>query len=460
MLGFLPAGVDTTCSSALGGNLITRRKFVQDGLAGSVAGVAIGATAKSYAQILGSNERVNFAVIGTNSRALAHLSGLKANQASSRITHICDVDSRNLSRFAGKVQDELGYSPASTGDFRNVLDSKDVDVVTIATPDHWHAPMAILGLRANKHVYVEKPSSHNPREGELLAEAQKKYGKLVQVGNQHRSSAHETRIIQQIHEGRIGTAYYGKAWYANTRAPMGIGRVAPVPLELNWDIWQGPVPRSAYKDNIHPYNWHWLRAYGTGEALNNGTHETDLCRWALQVAFPDRIAAQGGRYQFKDDWEFYDTLDVTFKYQDKMINWDGKSAQGMKQFGRDRGALIQGTQGSVIMAHDGYEVYDWNGRKTDEYKTGAHTASSDLRGQDEMTNAHFANLISSIRTSEKLHSPISEINITITALQLANISWIVGRELNINTATGHVKNDPGAMKLWSREYQNGWDPKI
>ncbi len=439
--------------------MITRRKFL-DGLAVSAAGMAASKTAKSYAQILGANDRVNFAVVGTNSRAAAHLAGLKANMASVRITHVCDVDSRILAHFAGKVQAEMGYAPATTGDFRNLLDQKDVDVVTIATPDHWHAPMAILCLRANKHVYVEKPSSHNPREGELLVEAQKKSGKLVQVGNQHRSSVHETKIIQDIHAGRIGRAYYGKAWYANTRPSMGVGKVVPVPPELNWDLWQGPAPRSEYKDNIHPYNWHWLRRYGTGEALNNGTHETDLCRWALDVTYPDRVDAQGGRYEFKDDWQFYDTLDVTFKYPDKLINWDGKSDQGMKQFGRDRGVLIQGTQGSVIMAHDGYEVYDWNGNKTEEVKTGVQKASSDLRGQDEMTNAHFANLVNGIRTGEKLHSPIAEINITITSLQLANISWIVGRALNLDVSTGHIKGDAEAMKLWSRAYQPGWEPRV
>jgi predicted dehydrogenase len=439
--------------------MISRRAFI-DGLAVSAAGVALGATAKSYAQIVGSNERVNFAVIGTNSRALAHLSGLQANAATSRITHICDVDTRMLTTYAGKAKEALGYAPATAGDFRKVLDSKDVDVITIATPDHWHAPMAILGLQAGKHVYVEKPSSHNPREGELLVLAQKKYGRLVQVGNQHRSSAHETRIIQQIHEGRIGKAYFGKAWYANTRPSMGIGKVVPVPPELNWDLWQGPAPRSEYKDNIHPYNWHWLRRYGTGEALNNGTHETDLCRWALQVDYPDRVNAQGGRYQFKDDWQFYDTLVLTFTYPDKMISWEGKSCQGMKSYGRDRGVMIQGTEGSVIMAADGYEVYDWKGKLVDEFKTGKAGASSDLRGSDGMTNAHFANLISGIKSGQALHSPIADINVTITSLQLANVSWIVNRELTLDTSNGHVKNDPEAMKLWSRQYEKGWEVKV
>lgn len=437
--------------------MISRRQFI-DGLVMSAATSSW--SAKSYGQILGANERINFGIIGTNSRALAHLAGLKANAASAKITYLCDVDSRNLEKFSAKATNTLGYSPATTGDFRNILDSKDVDVITIATPDHWHAPMAILGLSAGKHVYVEKPSSHNPREGELLVGAQKKYGKLVQVGNQHRSSAHESMMVQKIHNGLIGRTYFAKAWYANNRPSMGIGKVAPVPTELNWDLWQGPAPRSEYKDNIHPYNWHWLRRFGTGEALNNGTHETDVCRWALGVGFPERVTAQGGRYQFKDDWEFYDTLVVSLKYADKMISWEGKSDQGMKYYGRDRGALIQGTEGSVILAHDGYEVYDWNGKKVDEYHIGKTFSSNDLLGRDEMTNAHFANLIAAIKSGDKLHSEISDINVSITSLQLANISYFVNRELDVETTTGHIKNDREAMQFWSREYQKGWEPHV
>jgi predicted dehydrogenase len=152
--------------------MITRRTFL-DGLAVGVAGAAISSTAKSYAQIIGSNDRVNFAINGLNGRGYAHLDALKANAKSARITHVCDVDSTILAKFCGAAEKQLGYAPAAEGDFRKVLESKDVDAITVATPDHWHAPMAVLGLKAGKHVYVEKPSSHNPREGELLVEAQK-----------------------------------------------------------------------------------------------------------------------------------------------------------------------------------------------------------------------------------------------------------------------------------------------
>ncbi|MBV8116160.1 MAG: gfo/Idh/MocA family oxidoreductase, partial [Silvibacterium sp.] len=241
---------------------------------------------------------------------------------------------------------------------------------------------------------------------------------------------------------------------------MGIGKEAPVPEWLNWELWQGPVPRSAYKDNIHPYNWHWLRRYGTGETLNNGAHEVDICRWALGVDYPERVTAAGGRYQFKDDWQFYDTLVTNFEYPDKMLSWEGRSCQGMKIYGRDRGSTIQGTTGTVLVDREGYEVYDWNGKKVDEFKTGKENSTSDLLSRDSMTDLHFQNLINAIRTGEALHSPIAVANISVTILQLSNIAWIVNRELNIDSATGHVKDDPEAMKMWSREYEKGWEVTV
>jgi len=439
--------------------MISRRTFI-NGVAVGAAGAALRSTAKSYGQVLGANERLNFAIFGLNGRGYAHLSGLKNNANSAHVSHVCDVDQHILDKFSGEAQKELGYAPATATDFRKVLESKDVDVITIAMPDHWHAPMAIYGLQAGKHVYVEKPSSHNPREGELLVEAQKKYGKLVQVGDQQRSSPHTIKIVQQIHDGLIGRAYYAKAWYVNTRKSMGTGKEVAVPEWLNWELWQGPVPRSAYKDNIHPYNWHWLRRYGTGEALNNGTHEVDVCRWALDVDYPTRVTANGGRYQWKDDWQFYDTLVTNFEYPDKMISWEGKSCQGMKVYGRDRGSVISGTKGSVLVDREGYEVYDWNGKKIDEYTTGKENSSSDLLSRDSMTDLHFANLIAGIRTGAPLHSPIAVGNVSVTILQLSNIAWIVNRELNLDTSTGHVLSDPEAMKMWSREYEKGWEVKV
>jgi predicted dehydrogenase len=439
--------------------MVNRREFL-DALAVGAAGLAIRANAKSYGQILGSNSRLNFAVIGLNSRGYAHLSALQANKASACITHVCDVDSNTMDKFAANTTQAMGEAPAKEKDFRKILAQKDVDAISIASPDHWHTPMAIAGLQAGKHVYVEKPCSHDPAEGALLVEAQKKYAKVVQMGTQQRSSPHTIEVVGKIHEGLIGRAYYAKAWYSNTRKSIGFGKPAPVPPQLDWELWQGPAPRRAYTDNIQPYNWHWFRTYGTGEALNNGTHEVDVCRWALDVDYPQRITATGGRYQFKDDWQFYDTMVTSFAYPDKMISWEGKSCQGMKFYNRDRGAAIMGTTGTVVVDRDGYEIYDLNGKKTSEFKTGKMTSSSDLRGADSMTDAHFKNFIEAIRSGEKLKAPIAVGNVSVTMLQLSNIAWEVNRELLLDTQDGKIQSDPQAMKMWGREYEKGWAPHI
>jgi predicted dehydrogenase len=439
--------------------MISRRTFV-NGLAAGVAGTALASTAKSYAQILGANDRLNFAINGLNGRGYAHLSALRSNSKTARVAYVCDVDAHVRAKFATRAEQALGYAPKAVGDFRKVLESKDVDAITIATPDHWHTPMAVLGLKAGKNVYVEKPSSHNAREGELLVAAQQKYGKCVQVGDQQRSSDYTIEMIKKIHDGYIGTPYLAKAWYANTRQSMGTGKPAPVPEWLDWDLWQGPAPRHEYMDNVHPYNWHWLRRYGTGETLNNGTHEVDVCRWALGADFPETVTATGGRFQFKDDWEFYDTLITNFGYADKTISWEGRCCQGMKVYDRDRGSAIHGTKGTVVIDRDGYDVYDWRGKKIDQFRTGHTTSSSDTLGIDTMTDAHFANFISAIKTGEKLNSPIQIANVAVTMLLLSNIAYFMNRTLHLDTKNAHVLGDPEAMKLWGREYAKGWEVTV
>jgi predicted dehydrogenase len=440
--------------------MITRREFL-DTLAIGAAGLAVGSTAKSYAQILGANDRVNFAVIGVRSRAYAHLSALKANKKDARISYVCDVDTNTMKKFATDTEKEMGEAPATDQDFRHILQKKDVDAITIATPDHWHAPMAIAGLQAGKHVYVEKPCSHNPAEGIMLVQAQQKYGKLVQMGTQQRSSPHTIEIVDKIHNGAIGRPYFAKAWYSNVRKSIGTGKEAPVPAQLDWDLWQGPAPRRPYKDNLQPYNWHWFKIYGTGETLNNGTHEIDVCRWALGVDLPKSVASSGGRYQFQDDWQFYDTLVTSFKYDDKVITWEGKSCQGMKYYGRDRGSTIMGTTGTVLVDRDGYEVYDLKGNKTSELKANKdQTSSTDLTGRDSMTDAHFANFIAGIRKGEKLNAPVSVGNVAVTMLQLSNVAWEVNRELQLDTTDGKILHDTEAMKGWNRDYEKGWAPHV
>jgi predicted dehydrogenase len=439
--------------------MITRRDFV----AGAAAsGAAVQWSARSYAAIVGANERVQFAVIGLNGRASAHLSSLKANSRNARLTHICDVDSVILDRFANKASSVMGEPAQSEKDFRKVLESRNVDAITIATPDHWHAPMAILGLEAGKHVYVEKPCSHNPHEGVLLVAAQKKYGKLCQMGSQQRSSPHTIEIVGKIHSGIIGRAYWAETWYANQRKPIGVGKPIPVPATLDWDLWQGPAPREAYRDNVHPYNWHWFKTWGTGETLNNGSHEVDVARWALAAEYPSTVTASGGRYAAKDDWQFYDTLEVAFNYPDQMLTWKGDCCNGKKTYNRDRGVAVHGTTGTVIVDRAGYEIYDLKDKKTGEYQVSGHaaTASNDTIGADSMTDAHFLNFIEAIRGNATLNQPVAQGNVAVTMLQLSNIAYFTGRKLTLDPAKAAIVGDKEAESMTHRTYEKGWEPKV
>jgi len=437
--------------------MISRRGFV----GGLAAAGALSFTAKSYAAIVGANERVQFGVIGLNGRAGAHLSSLQANRADARIAGVCDVDSNILERFTAKTATVTGETPNAQKDFRHLLESKDVDAITIATPDHWHAPMAILGLEAGKHVYVEKPCSYDPNEGELLVKAATKYGKLCQMGSQQRSSPHTIEIILKIHSGALGRAYWAETWYANNRKPIGIGKEVPVPPTLDWELWQGPAPRTAYKDNIHPYNWHWSKRWGTGETLNNGSHEVDIARWALDVGMPQRVSASGGRYAAKDDWEFYDTLETSFEYSDKLITWKGDCCSGKKTYGRDRGIAVHGTLATAVIDRAGYEVYDRNDKVIDQFHVSEHaaTASADTVGADSMTDRHFANFIAGIRTGAPLAQPVAQGNVAVTMLQMSNIAYFTGRALNLNKA-GKIVNDREALLMTYRRYEQGWEPKV
>ena len=441
---------------------VSRRNFIKTAgaaSAGAVLGTAV-FSKKSYSRIIGANDRIHFAIAGVRSRGNAHLSSIAALD-NTLITHICDVDQRYIDKFSQKTEEYTGHKPKVIVDYRELVKEKDIDVVTIATPEHWHAPMTLMGLQAGKHVYVEKPCSHNPHEGELLVKAQKKYKPLIQMGNQQRSSDFTIKLMQRIHDGLIGRVYMGKAWYSNTRGPIGTGKEIPVPDFLNWDLWQGPAPRQAYRDNVHPYNWHWFWDWGTGETLNNGTHEVDLCRWAMQKGYPLRVTANGGRYHYDDDWQFYDTLVTSFEYEDGLITWEGKSCQGMEYYNSGRGASIHGTEGTVLVNRDGFQVYNRKNEVIEEFHPqGEKDASLNVVGAGPMTTAHFANMIDAIRNGAELHSPIDEGNISVTILQLSNIAWKLNDTLQLNPENGHIINNPKAQAMRTREYEPGWEPKV
>lgn len=437
----------------------SRRKFLQQSsLLG--AGLSVGLPAYARPSILGANDRVQVAVFGTNSRG-NELASSFALAKQANVYGIGDVDTRAIAKGQATCVAAGGKKPLGAQDFRRLLDDKQVDAVVIATPDHWHAPMAMMALDAGKHVYVEKPCSHNPAEGEMLVAKQAKSGLLVQMGNQTRSSVTGRAIIQEIHQGLIGEAYAGKAWYTNTRGSIGIGKHISVPDWLDWALWQGPAPRLALKDNYVHYNWHWFWHWGTGEILNNGTHEIDLCRWALQVEFPNRVSSTGGRYHFKDDWEAYDTQLASFEFPGgKTINWEGRSCNGLPLWNRGRGAFIHGTQGSVLIDRDGYWVYDLQGKEVRHEREKGSSVSMGTAGGGSLDQLHIHNFLQGIVQNEAIHSPIADANPSVTICHLGNIAQRVGRSFYCDPTDGQPLDNYQAKTLWSRDYEPGWEPKV
>ena len=316
----------------------SRRSFIKKTAASSALFVAGGIlpafSAKSYARIVGANEKINVSVMGVNSRGDA-LAQNFASQDNCNVIHVCDVDSRAITKCLTSLKDIQALKAKPYADFRRSLESKDVDALVIAAPDHWHAPAALIAMDAGKHVYVEKPCGHNPNEGEILVEAAKKYGKVIQMGNQRRSWPNIIEGINALKSGAIGRVYFGKGWYTNNRQSIGIGKETAVPEWLNWDLWQGPAPRKNYKDNIVHYNWHWLWHWGTGEALNNGTHMIDLLRWGMGTDYPTKVSSNGGRYRYQDDWETPDTQTINLDFADNTsMSWEGRSCNGKKYCGQ------------------------------------------------------------------------------------------------------------------------------
>jgi predicted dehydrogenase len=440
---------------------VSRRDFLKK-TAILGAGIGLAGPLSMARGAVGANDKVTVAVMAARGRASA-LTPIFASLGNTQVKSIFDVDSRALDPMAQVVAEKQGGRRPQTGtDFRRALEDPDIDAVVIAAPDHWHTPAAIMALQAGKHVYLEKPGSHNPAEADLIVQAQQRYGKVVQLGNQQRSAPESIQAMKDISDGLIGEVHYAKAFYANARAGIGRGSIAPVPDWLNYELWQGPAPRTPYRDNIIHYNWHWFWKWGTGEALNNATHEYDVARWALGVDMPNRITSSGGRFHFDDDWEFYDTQNVNFEFPGgKMINWEGRSANGFGFYGRGRGTTIHGTKGTMLLDRAGYIVYDMENNEVKRVMTENRPVNQiDTVGGGDMTDIHIDNFARAIVHGDKLNSPIEEGQKSVKALHLANISQFVGRPLNLDTLNGRIIGDSEAMSMWSRTYEPGWEPRI
>jgi predicted dehydrogenase len=426
---------------------------------GAFGGVARGADEKAADAAAGKApggatptlDRIVVGVMGTGGRG-TELATEFATRPGTAVRYVCDVDENRANRAAGAVEarlEEDGIAPKPLGDFRRILDDKDVDVVVIAACDHWHAPAAILACAAGKHVYVEKPCCHNPREGELLVQAARKHNRVVQHGTQRRSWPKNREAIELVRGGEIGRVLFSRGWYNNIRPSIGHGKQTPPPAKLDFTLWQGPAPEQPFRDNILHYNWHWFWHWGTGECGNNGVHALDVCRWGLSVDYPRRVTAGGGRYYYDDDQETPDTHSVTYDFGDRgMIVWEGRSCHPRGVEGSGFGIAFYGDAGTLVIDGGGYRIFDPRDKLVKDVSGNGGNAE------------HIQDFLDAVRSGGKPHAEIEEGYKSALLCHLGNIAWRTGRTVNLDPQSHRPVGDPGAEALWRREYREGWEPKV
>ena len=386
-------------------------------------------------------------VMGVNGRGMQLAQGFNSG-GGAEIAYLCDVDERALARAVKAVSDKQTRVPQGVKDFRRILDDKNVDALIVATPDHWHAPATILACAAGKHVYVEKPASHNAREGEWMVAAARKHQRIVQLGTQRRSYPGVIEAIEKLKGGAVGRVLFSRGWYNNTRASIGHGKAAPAPDWLDYELWQGPAPERPFRDNLVHYNWHWFWHWGTGELGNNGIHALDVCRWGLGVDYPMRVTSGGGKYRFDDDQETPDTQTVTFDFGDKSITWEGRSWHPRGFEGSAFGIAFYGEKGTMVIDGANYTVFDFKGEEIDK------------GGEKGGDAKHYQNFIECIRSGKKPSADIEEGHKSTLLCHLGNIAWRTGRTLHCDPKDGRILDDAKAQALWGREYRKGWEPKV
>ena len=446
-------------------NKNSRRDFVKKsalGGLGLISASSMAMTAQSYRNIIGANDRLHVAIAGLGRRLGAFYAPIAHKKSNVRLSYLCDAKLSQTTKAAEKFKEHINYAPKLEQDIFKVLNDDKVDVLINAMPDHWHTPGAIMAMKSGKHVYVEKPSSCTMEENELLVKAAKKYGKVVQMGNQQRSSVHTQQVIQKIHEGAIGEAYKAVAFYNNGRGEVPHQKKAAVPEGLDWNLWQGPAVHREYTSETWNYNWHWYGwDYGTAEMGNNATHELDVARWALNVNLPQKVDVDAAKKHFVDDgWDMYDTMMAKFTFEgNKQIEWDGKSRNAYNTYGSGRGVIIYGTEGTVFVNRGHYKLFDRNGKLVEEVSSVGQEGGVALGGGGDTSTIHVMNFFNTIRGKEVANAPIDDANISMAMVHYANVSSRINQNFEVDHIKGTMFNR-AAMMHWGKPYEESWKSKF
>lgn len=424
---------------------LPRRAF-----AARAAATAVVAPLLAAAGARAANDKVVVGVIGLGGQGRAHVAGLAA-LPNVEVASLCDVDAGRL-----EAAGQLAPRARLVDDLRRILDDRGVDAVSIATPDHWHVPAALLALAAGKHVYVEKPCSHNVREGRWLVDAVARTGLVLQHGTQSRSSPFIQAAMRLLRDGVIGTVQVAKAWNVQERPSIGRELPGTPPAGFDYDTWLGTAPACAFQKNRHHYTWHWWYDFGTGDAGNDGVHELDIARWGLGVdTHPAQVVAVGGKYAYDDDQQFPDTMTAVFDYPgDGAVGHRRQLVFEMRLWSRyyphniSNGNEFLGSAGRMLLTKRGkLEVFDDRGRPLEI--DGPKPEAVGLR-------QHQANFIDAIRSGGPLHADALTGHLSASLPHLANLACRTGRGLRFDPARESIEGDAEAGRLLGRSYREHW----
>ncbi|HUS08152.1 MAG TPA: Gfo/Idh/MocA family oxidoreductase [Bryobacteraceae bacterium] len=432
--------------------------------------VASAAIATAQFPILGANDRINIGIVGLGGRGNDHMKAYSNLDSEARIAGLCDVNQAARERGVATVRKLKGYESKEFSDMRRMFESKEIDAVSITTPNHWHALATIWACQAGKDVYVEKPASHNVYEGYQMVKAARKYNRMVQVGSQSRSMPHKMRAVQLVREGAIGQIYHVRGECFRRRFSIGHTPDEPVPPGLNWDQFLGPAQMKPYSKNKFAYNWHWFWDTGNGDIGNQGVHEMDVALWALgRPGWPVSVTTSGGKFVWKDDQETPNTEHTVFNFGDVEMTFDVRNLPTPPEgLGGLRGPnyvgnIFFGSAGFLVVDHGGVQVYKSSAPDVSgEAARGAGAGNRekyekvvDEKSNNEDTEPHMQNFFSAIRARDYklLHAEI-EIGARSAAFcHLANIAYRLGRTLKIDPASGRFVGDAEANAMLTRKYR-------
>jgi predicted dehydrogenase len=408
--------------------------------------------------MMGANEKVNVAVVGVGGRGTAHVKEYLTIPGA-RVAAVCDVNTAATERAGVLVNNAYGSTPKYYQDLRKLYEDKDIDAVSIATPNHWHALATIWACQAGKDVYVEKPASYNVFEGQQMQKAARKYNRMVQVGMQSRTIPYKRRAVELLRDGAIGKVYYAKGLCFKRRPSIGKANDTPVPPGVDWDIFLGPAPLRPFNALRFKYNWHWFWDTGNGDIGNQGIHEMDVARWGLGRGLPNGVVSTGGKYVYDDDQETPNTQIATFDYGDAELVFEVRGLNTGGEASIEAGGpnfignIFLGSKGYLSLDHKGFQIFLGDKREPGE--------SGKLADGRAETKAHMENFLDGVksRRKEDLHGEIAEGVASAVLVHMANTSYRLGRKLAFDPSTEKYVNDSEANAMLTRpKYREPYNP--